>query len=281
MMKRILALMLALLTVATLSACGDDETDESGDLSSFKEEEVVFASLTNDYGIFHFEMQDSDSVVITKYEGSTNLHEVVIPSTVQTGEDAATTTKTVVAIGESAFQHASAITKLTIPEGVTTIGKYAFAGCVQMKEVLFPSTIVEIGMGAFYECGIETLALPTACGLTSISDSAFALCKQLTKVTIPAYIKTIGYGAFQNCEKLSEIVLAEGVETVGKQAFQGTVALEKLTLPATFTNTDPIEDLAFSGSKVLYRENITCPAGSAAEAYANKMVLSSAPEVEG
>ena len=281
MMKRILALMLALLTVATLSACGDDETDNSDDLSKYKEEDIVYSSLTNDYGTFHFEMQDSDSVVITKYEGSTDLHEVVIPSTVQTGEDAATTTKKVVAIGENAFLHASAITKLTIPEGITTIGKYAFASCVQMKEVIFPSTIAEIGVGAFYECGIETLELPATCGLTEIADSTFALCRQLAKVTVPSYIKTIGVGAFRDCEKLTEIVLSEGVETVGKQAFQGTVSLAKLTLPATFTNTDPVGDLAFSGSKVLYRENIICPADSAAEAYANKMVLSSAPEVEG
>ena len=63
-------------------------------------------------------------------------------------------------------------------------------------------------------------------------------------------------------------------------AIAGT-SLAYLTLPSTFKNTDPTGengDFAFSGSDVLYRENIICPAGSAAEAYADKMVLNEAPE---
>ena len=95
MMKKLIALMLALLTLVSFAACSKEGADDKENLDSFKEEEVVFTSVTNDYGTFHFEALDSDTVAITKYEGSTNLHEVVVPSTVQTGEDAETTTKTV------------------------------------------------------------------------------------------------------------------------------------------------------------------------------------------
>ncbi len=281
MMKKLIALLLALLTLASFAACSKDGEDGSENLDSFKEEEVVFTSVTNEYGTFHFEALDSDTVVITKYEGSTNLHEVVVPSSVQTGEDAETTTKTVAAIGEGAFKDASAITKLTVPEGITTIGKYAFAGCVQMASVVLPSTLSEIAEGAFRESGLTKLELPATCGITEIKASVYSGCERMTEIVVPGYIKTIGQGAFYGCTAATTIVLSEGVVEVGAQAFQGTTALASLTLPSTFTNTDPMADLAFSGSDVLYRENITCPAGSAAEAYADKMVLATAPETNG
>ena len=277
-MKKLLALLLALLTVASFAACSD-EGDEEENLDYFKQEDVVYTSLTNEYGTFHFDTLDSDSVVITGYEGGTDLHAVVIPSTVKTGDDEATV-KTVAAIGKSAFKAVSAITSVTIPEGVVEIGDYAFADCVQMATVTLPSTIQTIGQGAFRNSGITTLVFPETCGLTEIKLAAFASCTKLTELTIPAYITTIRQGAFQNCTALAKIVISEGVTTIEKQAFQGTNALAQLVLPSTFTNTDPMDDLVFSGSDVLYRENITCPAGSAAEAYADKMILATAPDAE-
>ena len=126
-----------------------------------------------------------------------------------------------------------------------------------------------------------SLTFPEGSKITTISMETFSRCVKLTEIVIPSFITTVGQGAFFECTALEKIVISEGVVLVEKQAFQGTTALAYLERPSTLTNTDPTGengDFAFSGSDVLYRENIICPAGSAAEAYADKMVLSDAPE---
>ena len=276
MMKKLLALLLALVAVATFSACKKEEDEKISNLEAFRQQDVVYTSYTDPdtKAVFSFESVDTDTVKITGYTGPTEMHDVKIPATVQTGADAATSTKKVIAVGAEAFKAISSIKNVIIPEGIETIEKYAFADCVQMASVSIPASIKTIEEGAFRNNGIATLVFPETCGLTEIAPSAFSRCFNLKELTVPAYIKTIGVGAFFECTSLEKLILSEGVETVGNQAFQGTTALAHLDLPSTFKNTDPLEDLAFSGSDVLYRENIKCPADSAAEDYANRMVLS-------
>ena len=280
MMKKLLVLLLALLTVATLAACSNKEKDPDN-MDDYKQKDIVYNSWPREGdSIFYFESIDSDSVTITGYKGPTEPHDIVIPQTVQLNDDAATSTRNVTAIADDAFYAVASIEKVVIPEGITSIGNYAFAKCAQLTTVVFPSTIETIGQGAFVDCGLTELNFPASCGLTKIEPSTFRNCMQLTEVTIPGYITTVGEGAFFNCQSITKIVISEGVELIEKQAFQDTRALEHLELPASLTNTDPMEDLAFSGSEVLYRENIICPEDSAAEAYADNMVLSPRPEGE-
>ncbi len=275
-MKKALLLLLALLTAASLVACNKDGDPNEDDLDKYKEEEIVYTSVTVESSTFHFETLDSESVVITGYEGPTSMHSITVPATVKTGASDDTTRK-VTSIAPAAFYAVNSLEKVTIPEGVTEIGDYAFANCVQLTSISLPATLSKMGQGAFFGTGLQSLDLSTATGLSAIGDYVFGQCKQLTELTIPGHIKTIGFGAFANCTSLAKLVLAEGVEKVGNQAFQGTVALAELTLPSTFTNTDPLKDLAFSGSNVLYRENITCT-GDAAIAYADAMVLEEKPD---
>lgn len=85
-------------------------------------------------------------------------------------------------IGASAFRNNTAITSVTIPEGVETVGNYAFSGCTGLTSLTLPDSLQTIGQSAFYKCG----------GLTSVS--------------IPGNIKSIGYHAFYNCPKLTYTV---------------------------------------------------------------------------
>ena len=277
MMKKLLILLLALLTATSLAACSDDGEDPGqDDLQDYVEEDVVIDSYTVGESVFHFASIDSTTVEITGYEGPTAPHDVTIPSEVPTNADGSER-KAVTAIADAAFFGISSLRSLVLPEGVTTIGKFAFAECVQLTSVTFPSSLQTIGMGAFHGAGLTALTLPEECGLTEIGDLAFKDCDSLTEITIPGYIETVGMGAFFGCDGIRSIELEEGVVTVGDKAFMWTYALESLTLPSTFTNESPTTDLAFSGSQLLYRENITCPAGSAAEAYADSMVLAIPP----
>ena len=258
-MKKLLALLLALLTLASLSACKKDDESEEANRESFRREEVILNSYTDGDSVYYFEMVDTETVAITDYSGPTALHEATVPSVVYTGEDKDATAKTVVAIAEGAFKDVSSIKKISIPEGVTTIGKYAFAYCAHLETVEFPSTLATIGEGAFYQSGLTTLTFPQTCQLTAIDKVTFSKCDKLTEVTIPSYIKTVGESAFFKCESLTKITLSEGVESVALMGFYGCPALVEVNLPSTLQNTNPIVDLAFLGGDALRIENVNVP----------------------
>ncbi len=279
MMKKLLACLLALLTVAALSACSKENGENKNDISGLKQEEVVFTSVAIGNSTFYFRALDTTQVEITGYAGPNDVHDITIPATVQTGSDAASSTKAVTAIADEAFANVSALRSVVIPEGVVSIGTHAFAGCVQLESVTFPSSIKTIGTAAFYKCGLTSLTFPESCGLTEIADSAFYACEKLVEVTIPAYIKTIGSASFYGCTSMKKVVISEGVETVGKQAFQNNTALEDLSLPSTMKNTDPLVDFSFSNCTALYRDRVICN-GEAANAYADKMPIDKTAPVE-
>ena len=263
MMKKVFALLLALLTVAAISSCEVDEKTDENSLDEYRKQDVTYTSYTDSetQGVFYFESIDTDSVKITGYAGPVAMHNVKVPASVETAKGVS---KKVTTIATKAFYAASSIKTLSIPEGITTIEDYAFARCVQMESVSLPASLETIGKGAFMQCGITALTLPTSEKLTKIGEYAFARCNNLESVEIPGNVKTVGMAAFFECTGLKKIVLKEGVKTVEKLGFQGCTSLAELELPASFENTtDPIEDLAFLGSDVLYIENVKIPENTA------------------
>ena len=52
-------------------------------------------------------------------------------------------------IEEQAFAGNSALTAVTVPEGVTQIGAYAFAQCASLETIYLPQSLQTIGYGAF------------------------------------------------------------------------------------------------------------------------------------
>ena len=279
MMKKLLALSLACLMLLCSVACKKDKTnDNSNELDNYKEEVVVYNTHVSGSDIYYFEDIDSETVMITGYKSSDNVHDIVIPSKVLAGTSADPVEKRVSAIGPGAFYSLSALRVAIIPEGVEKIGDRAFAYCVQLENVVLPSSLTHIGKSAFQGSALKTLHIAENSKLTAISDWAFAECTQLSQLNIPACIKTVGTGAFFGCSNVKKIVLAEGVTTLGTLAFAHNTSLESLKLPASLANTDPRTDLVFTGASVLYRENIIFPAGSTAESYVGKMVLNLKPQ---
>ncbi len=268
MMKKVLALLLALLTVAAMSSCKKDKDNDNDDLGLIREQDITYDSWTDPAtgGVFYFESIDTDTVKITGYSGPVKMHNVTIPTSVETGKDIY---KTVTTIGEGAFRAKASIENLVIPDGITVIEPYAFERCVQMVSITLPSTLEVLGDGAFYQCGITSLTIPTSEKLTRIGSFAFFECDKLQEVTIPGNIKTVGEEAFRKCSGLKKVVLSEGVVTVETLGFYGCVSLEELELPSTFANEDPIEDLAFFGSDKLYSENVKIPEDAKLQEYKN------------
>lgn len=261
MMKKLMAALLAGLMLVSLAACSNDKGKDE-DLNKYKEDEVVEYFETIGDETFHFEMVDSESVSVVKYEGKDVAHAVVIPAKLKGFN--------VVAIGDNAFLDSSKINAVSFPESVTSIGKFAFANCSMLTSVTLPAHIASIGDGAFYGCGALASFAIEGEALETIPYAAFMNCTALTTVTIANGVKNVDKSAFFGCTALTAVTVNEGVESIGTQAFQNCTNLATVVLPASVTQ---IGDYAFSGSEKLSIAGLTYPADSCAEEFFSKMNL--------
>ena len=258
-MKKLLALLLALLTVFAFSACSEDANggDEN---DQYKKDDTVITEVTMKNGdTFHFTNVDSESVIITKFESTEDVaHEVVIPSHLDG--------KAVVAIGQEAFAGCSNISKITFPTPADfvlaepdfviakysmTIEPFAFRNCDALTTISIPNYVTEIGESAFYGCiSLNEVVLPADSKLETLAHSLFMECEVLSSIVIPASVRTIEQGAFFGCTALKTVDFAEGTTMIVKQAFQNCKSLEEVILPSSLVT---IGTQAFSGAENLIK----------------------------
>ncbi|MDE5652899.1 MAG: leucine-rich repeat domain-containing protein [Muribaculaceae bacterium] len=101
----------------------------------------------------------------------------------------------------------SAVTEITIPEGVTFIGEYAFYGCRNLKTVNLPSTLLSIGRGAFAGCPVLENINLDATRVTLLPEECFS-----------------GDVSLRSLDAIH-------ITTVGTRALAGS-GIERLSLPA-------------------------------------------------
>ncbi|MBR6825365.1 MAG: leucine-rich repeat domain-containing protein, partial [Oscillospiraceae bacterium] len=132
--------------------------------------ELRFIRVSTDNPIYR---NDEKGILYTK-----NFDTLVCcPSTV---EGSIRVNENTAVIADHAFDDCTALTVVTLPEGVKTVGKGAFYNCSALEQVQLPSTLEEIGDYAFAHCGMYA-------------------------IVIPAKVHYIGSMAFDNCSKLGEI----------------------------------------------------------------------------
>lgn len=251
-MKKLLALVLAVLMLATLFvACGEEETTREDLKDYLQNEEVVNYATLESGETYYFDQVDSETITITSYKCSNEKHALVIPQTLAG--------KTVVGISAQAFKANNDITSIVIPGTVTEIGDFAFAECAQVTEATIPASVKSIGKNLFTNCTALTSVTIDSTEITEIKDHTFYGCSALTEIKIAGTIKIIGTAAFLGCSNVTEIEIAEGVEEIGQQAFQNCAKLEKLTLPASLTK---IGAQAFSGAPLLYSDALFLAEGA-------------------
>ena len=94
-----------------------------------------------------------------------------------------------------------------IGEPVTNIREYAFYGCVNIKSVVLPETLTAIGPGGFYGCsGIVEIVIPEK--VTFIGNSAFFRCSSLSAIYLPDTMEVIGYNCIGECFRLRRVYYA-------------------------------------------------------------------------
>ena len=119
---------------------------------------------------FEYTIRDDGTACILRYSGKdTN---VVITS--QIGG------KPVTEIGQYAFEAATTVESITIPDTVTKSGEFAFQDCESLKTVNIPDSVTELSRGTFACCtSLEEITIPasvtvadrelfTGCGLVDL-----------------------------------------------------------------------------------------------------------------
>ncbi|MCR5485529.1 MAG: leucine-rich repeat protein [Clostridiales bacterium] len=142
-------------------------------------------------------------------------------------------------LGENAFAGCTKLTQFNIAPSVTSIPKACFNGCSSLKSITIPNKVVTIDSNAFTGCSAMT-TVNIGTGLRRIESAAFAGCTSVKTVTFKPGMQAIGADAFNGCKQLSSVYIPSSVNEIGSRAFANCPAL-----------------------------TISCPAGSAAETYAD------------
>ncbi len=185
----------------------------------------------------------------------------------------------VTSIDSYAFECATHIKSIRIPDSVLSIGDMAFYGCTSLASIdvdedntyyksingdlyskdgtvlkqyaigkqdttfTIPNSVTSIGNGAFCRSfSLTSIEIPDS--VVSIGDLAFADCTSLTSMKIPYYVTSIGYRAFYRCISLASIEIPDSVMSIGNEAFNRCTSLTRITIPNSVSS---IGDWAFDG----------------------------------
>ena len=203
---------------------------------------AVYYSVADSYGnIFQFSSSDNSTAIIIGVTFGANVTSLTIPATVWSNE---TSSKkfTVDGVGSGVDTHAinlsaSAITSLTISEGISSIYSWAFVNWTGLTSISLPSSLKSIGNTAFGGCtGITSLDL-SGTAVSSIGEYAFQGCSNITGISFPSTLTTIYSNAFINCSKITSLDLSGTVvSSIGEHAFENCSKIEWIKYPATLNS---------------------------------------------
>ena len=167
-------------------------------------------------------------------------------------------------IDDAAFRNCSALTSITIPEGIVRIGKLAFAECSSLTFITIPKTVTQIESGwvsigenvyrghLFTNCPCLTSIVveegnprykTTQNGNGIIDKTTNTLIAGDQTTIIPNSVTSIGNDAFASCKALTSVTIPDSVTSIGDFAFASCKALTSIAIPNSVTS---IGSYAFS-----------------------------------
>ena len=199
MKKCLIGIILVLLLLLSLTACGDDVEIDPNKINPWETEEPSLRYTLLDDGTYSVSAGDL-----------IGAKEIVIPESYEG--------RAVTRISKNGFKEAEGLSKITIPTSVTEIGAGAFMGCISLESFTWPAQVKDIPASAFQSCEIlREITIPS--GVVSIGDNAFHGCCEIESIVIPEGVVSIGAAAFSACDNLMNISVPSSLRIVGSGAF--------------------------------------------------------------
>ena len=217
----------------------DTLTDIGGSLSGFKN--VTEITIPGSVKVFNATLQYMKQLRTLTFEegveeiasgsvvsGCKNLTTIHLPSSRQklsgTGTFSGASALTDITLPEgiaitegSTFSECTSLKSIELPASITTIPSYMFAGCSALERVTAKGTITAIGNSAF-KSDTALTEIPDLSQVTSIGDRAFYGCSALETVDLHS-VTTMEYAAFQGCDALSGEIDLSNLEVIPGHAF--------------------------------------------------------------
>lgn len=217
----------------------DTLTDIGGSLSGFKN--VTEITIPGSVKVFNATLQYMKQLRTLTFEegveeiasgsvvsGCKNLTTIHLPSSLQklsgTGTFSGASALTDITLPEgiaitegSTFSECTSLESIELPASITTIPSYMFAGCSALERVTAKGTITAIGNSAF-KSDTALTEIPDLSQVTSIGDRAFYGCSALETVDLHS-VTTMEYAAFQGCDALSGEIDLSNLEVIPGHAF--------------------------------------------------------------
>ena len=160
-------------------------------------------------------------------------------------------------IDDAAFRKCSALTSITIPEGIVRIGRLAFDECSSLTSITIPKTVTQIDCGGiwigdnyysghlFTHCPCLTSivveegnprykSIQNGNGIIDKTTNTLIAGDQTT--IIPDSVTSIANYAFRSCNKLTSVTIPNSVTSIEERAFCDCSALTSITIPNSVTS---------------------------------------------
>lgn len=175
------------------------------------------------------------------FSGCSSLANVVLPNSLTT-------------MKSCAF-NGTAISSITIPEGVTELYAFTFMECPNLKTVNLPDSLTRLGKGDFAYCpSLVEITLPSK--LEYIGEQTFCASSNLESVLIPKSVTTIHSTAFVECDN---VVLTVYPDSYGLQfAVDNGLNYELYRKELFVSNTTiaAIPDYTYTGSAIMPKPTV-------------------------
>ena len=117
---------------------------------------------------------------------------------------------------EGLYLNCTALTDVTIADGVTILPENCFFGCSSLTHVTLPESVTELGKSVFYGCDFSSLDFLNTGSVTTLGDFCFAGNDNLHDIVIPDSVTYVGANQFYWCKYVAHITFGEKVAYVGK-----------------------------------------------------------------
>ena len=137
-------------------------------------------------------------------------------------------------IGQGAFENATALEGISIPEGVTTLNNCAFKGCSSLNYLSLPTTLTTLGGGQhFLNTALTTVEGLENTQLTSISFDMFRGLKNWKPevLKLPNTVETISGQALADVG-MKTLILSANLTSITSNALTNCKSLEVIYVPA-------------------------------------------------